>query len=166
MQDPLLVRDRMSREVVVIEPEESVRSASKVMSANDIGCIIVEKNAKPVGIFTERDLVKKIVAPGTDANFTKVRDVMSKKLLTLDSGTSVQEAAEILERKGIKRLPVMESGKLVGIVTMTDLIKELRKIERSESEQLRKTIKDLHITKLKLQSRIISLEEKLAKARK
>jgi CBS domain-containing protein len=159
----LKIRDRMSRDVVVIGPEDTVRDAVRAMSSNDIGCVVVERDGKPVGIFTERDLVKKIVAPGTDANFTKIKDAMSKRLVTLDSKTSIQDAAEILERKAIRRLPVLEGGRLVGIVTMTDLLRELRKIEKSDAERLKKTIKSLHLTKIKLQSRIITLEEKLSR---
>lgn len=153
----------MRKHVISVSPDETVRKAVKSMADNNIGCIVACKGERLSGILTERDVVKKIVASGTDPNFTKVSDVMTKKLIALDPKKTVQEAAGILEKRKIKRLPVIEGGKLVGIITMTDLISSMRDIEKEESEKLRDTVKELHIAKIKLQSRIIELEESLSK---
>ncbi len=158
---PVLVRDEMCKNVVVAEPRDSVKLAVKIMSSKDIGCIVsVDKN-KPVGILTERDIMKRIVAPGLDAEKTLVRDVMTRKLIGMESTTSVQDAVDLLEKKKIKRLPVIEHGKLMGIITMTDLLRCMRRLEGEEAKELKKAIKDLHLTKIKLQTRIIELEEKM-----
>jgi predicted transcriptional regulator len=159
----MLIKDEMKRDVFVTGPGDSVKNAINLMSSKNIGCVVsVDKN-KPVGILTERDILRKVVAPGIDSDNTKVRDVMTKKLISMESSKTVQEAVDLLEKRGIKRLPVIEFGKLIGIVTMTDLLKCLRKIENENSKKLRKTIKELHLTKIKLQSRIIRLEDKLTK---
>jgi CBS domain-containing protein len=159
----MLIKDEMKRDVFVTGPDDSVKAAIKLMSSKNIGCVVsVDKN-KPVGILTERDILRKVVAPGIDSDNTKVRDIMTKKLISMESSKTVQEAVDLLEKRGIKRLPVIEFGKLIGIVTMTDLLKCLRKIENENSKKLRKTIKELHLTKIRLQSRIIRLEDKLSK---
>ena len=159
---PVLVRDRMRRHVITTSPGETVRKAVESMAENDIGCIVVCQGARLLGILTERDVVKRIVASGADPNFTKVSDVMTKKLIGLDSKKTVQEAVGILKKGRIKRLPVIEGGKLVGIITMTDLIDSMREIEKEESDNLRKTVKELHLTKIRLQSRIVELEERIS----
>lgn len=159
----MLIKDEMKRDVFVTGPDDSVKAAINLMSSKNIGCVVsVDKN-KPVGILTERDILRRVVAPGIDSDNSKVRDIMTKKLISMESSKTVQEAVDLLEKRGIKRLPVIEFGKLIGIVTMTDLLKCLRKIENENSKKLRKTIKELHLTKIKLQSRIIRLEDRLTK---
>ncbi len=165
MPAQILVKDKMHKNVITASPDDEVRKTVKTMADHNIGCIVICENGKPCGILTERDIMKRIVAPGTDPNFAKVREVMTKKLVDLDSGKSVQEAVDILDKNGIKRLPVIDSGKLVGVITMTDLLRALREIEDNESREISKRVKDLHLTKIKLQSRIISLEDKINKAK-
>ena len=160
---PVLVKDKMCKHVVTVKSDETVRKAVKSMAENNIGCVVICQGDKLLGILTERDVMKKIVASGTDPNFTKVNDVMTKKLIGLDSEKTIQEAVDILGKKGIRRLPVIDKGRLVGIITMTDLLDAMRGVESEESENLRKTVKELHLTKIKLQSRIIELEEQLSK---
>jgi predicted transcriptional regulator len=156
------LKDSMNRRIVVVAPDDSIKRAVRLMASKNIGCVVSVEMNKPVGILTERDIVR-IIHKGMDTDKTKVKDVMSKKLISLDSGKSIQEAVDILEKKHIKKLPIIESGKLIGIVTITDLLKSLRELENEESKKLKKTVKDLHLTKIKLQSRIISLEDKLVK---
>ena len=156
------LKDSMNSNVVVVEPNDSVSKAVKLMASKNIGCVVsVEKN-KPVGILTERDIVR-IVYKGLDAEKTRVSDIMSKGVISLESGMSVQAAADMLEKNHIKKLPVIEHDKLIGIITMTDLLKSMRRIENEEEKRLKKTVKDLHLTKIKLQSRIIELESRLTK---
>ena len=158
----ILIKDEMKRDVFVAGPSDSVKAAIQLMALKDIGCVVSVDRNKPVGILTERDIIKKVVATGVDLDNIKVMDVMTKKLISMESSKTVQEAVDLLEKKGIKRLPVIEYGKLIGIVTMTDLLKALRKIENDESKKLRRTVKELHLTKIKLQTRIIELEDRLS----
>jgi len=159
------LKESMRREIVVVSPDDSIKSVASIMASKGIGCVISVKENKPIGIVTERDIVKKIIHKGRDPATTRVRDVMSRKIISLDSGRSIHDAVDTLEKKRIKKLPIIEHDKLIGIVTMTDLLKSLREIEGEESESLRKLVKDLHLTKIKLQSRIVELEDRLLKGR-
>jgi CBS domain-containing protein len=159
-----LLKAKMNRKVVVISPKESVSKAASVMASRDIGCIVSVETGKPVGILTERDILKKVTARGIDPKSLRVRDVMTRKIISLDSRKTIEEAVDLLEQKKIKRLPIIEKGSLIGIVTLTDLVRCLRNIEIDDLKKLRRTIKELHLTKIRLQSRIISLEEKAMKS--
>ena len=160
------LKDSMKRDIVVVSPDDSVKKAVDMMASKGIGCVISVEGNKPLGIITERDIVRKVVHKKRDPEKTLVRDVMSRKIISLDSGRSIQDAVDTLEKKRIKKLPIIEHDKLIGIVTMTDLLISLGGIESEESENLKKLVKDLHLTKIKLQSRIIELEEKLSGSRK
>jgi CBS domain-containing protein len=158
-----LLEKEIRRNVVVISPKDSVKKAASLMASKDIGCIVSVETGKPVGIMTERDILKKVTAKGTDPESINVGDIMTRDIISIDSQRTVEEAVDLLEKKRIKRLPVIEKNNLMGIVTLTDLIKCLRRIEIDDLKRLQRTIKDMHLTKIKLQSRIISLEDKVNK---
>lgn len=155
------LKESMRRDVVVVRPGDAVRRAVKLMASRNIGCVVSVEKRRPMGILTERDVVR-LVSKGVDMEKARVGDVMSRKVVSLDSKRSVQEAVDLLDKRKIKKLPIIEHGKLIGIVTMTDLLRSLRKAESEEARELRKAVKDLHLTKISLQSRIVELEEKVS----
>ena len=117
----LKVEDVMVRDVVTIEGNSSVMKAARVMNKFDIGCLIVEKEGNSLGIVTERDLLKRVVAEAKDVTKTKVIDIMSSPLTTIKPFTDVEDAVELMFGAKVKRLPVFSRGKrLVGLVTLTD----------------------------------------------
>ncbi len=118
----LLVRDVMSRDVVVISEEQTALEAAKLMRDYDVGSVIVVSNGKPVGIITERDLVVRVLAKGMSPEAVKARDVMSKPLEFVDPNVEITEAARRMAKRNIRRLAVMEKGKLVGIITSKDIL--------------------------------------------
>lgn len=122
--------DGMNKEVTLIHPDKSVKYAGQILKAVGIGCIIVVDDGGPVGILTERDIVQKVVADGLKPEETKVRDIMSRNLITLKKQNTVEEAVDLMDRNHIKKIPIAEDGQIVGIVTMTDLLKTMRKIEK------------------------------------
>jgi len=101
----------------VIDAKTSVKEAARIMSDKGIGSLIVMKGDKIEGIITERDVLKNISGLGK-----KVADVMSKNVITIEKGDSLENAAELMAEKKIKRLPVVSKGELVGIVTATDVL--------------------------------------------
>lgn len=113
----------METKVLTVDEEASVSSAASIMSENNVGSLIATRDGKPVGIVTERDILRKVVVPCRDPRSTKVKDVMSKPLITGDPDMDIEYAAKLMVGKEIKRLPVLENGKLVGIVTFTDLVR-------------------------------------------
>jgi CBS domain-containing protein len=118
----------MKKEVVKIRWNKSVRYAGQILKAVDIGCIIVvDEKDNLAGILTERDIVQKVVAKGLDPDKTMVKDIMSRDVITVDKQKSIEDAVRIMDQKKIKKLPVIDNGKLIGIVTMTDLLRELEK---------------------------------------
>lgn len=114
------VENIMHKNVISIDSSLTVTDAAKMMEDANIGCIIVMKNNMPVGILTERDFVRKVIAHQKPM-FTAVKDVMSSPLIVIDSDETVWELAELMKQKHIHRVPVVEKGKLVGIVTATDM---------------------------------------------
>lgn len=114
----------MSKSVVTISPEESIFRAAKIMDETGVGSLVVVLNNAPVGIITERDLVRKIIARKKDPS-KKVSEIMSKPLITITPQDDVKEAAKKMLINDLRRLPVVKKGKLVGIVTATDLARNL-----------------------------------------
>ena len=122
METAIPVRDVMTRPVITIDADIDVLTAAKRMALANVGCLIVVSGEKPIGILTERDLVKKIVAKAADPQAVKVGDVMSSPLVTISSDASLRDAASLMLKSCVKRLPVTSNGRLVGIITDTDLV--------------------------------------------
>jgi CBS domain-containing protein len=91
------------------------------MNRYEIGCLIVVKKGKAVGILTERDILKRIISEARDPKTTKVQDIMSKPLIVAESDTELEDAARLMFKMKIKKLPIIHEGKLSGLVTLTDL---------------------------------------------
>ncbi len=123
METEIPVRDVMTKPVVTVESQVNVvKAASKMVSIN-VGCLIVVRDDQPIGIMTERDLVGKIVAKAADPKNINVGGVMSSPLITISPDVSLSEAATLMLKSGVKRLPVISEEKgLVGIITDTDLV--------------------------------------------
>ena len=117
----LKVKDVMVTDLVTIKADVSVKKAVKVMNDFEIGCLIVVEKGQAIGIVTERDILKRVVAEGRDPEKTLVGEVMSKPLIVTSPETSLEEAIESMFKHKIKKLPVVEGGKLVGLVTFTDI---------------------------------------------
>lgn len=119
-----LVRNIMSKGVVTIGPTSSMLSAARIMGKKRIGSLIVTKAGQPIGIVTERDLLSKIIALSKDPKATRVKDVMSVPLISIDPKATVREAAgTMIEKKG--RLVVSDGKKMLGVVTTSDLIRTM-----------------------------------------
>jgi CBS domain-containing protein len=122
----------MKREVTLIHPDKSVKYAGQILKAVGISCLVVVENEEIVGILTERDITQKVVADGLDPQNTQVRDIMSRGVITLDKDKTIEDAVDLMENRGIKKLPIVEGGKIIGIVTMTDLLRKLREMEKEQ----------------------------------
>jgi len=159
----LLLKNEMKKNVITVDPEDSLKKGVNLLSEKNIGCLVVAEKGKPVGIVTERDILKRVVASNLNTEKVKVKDIMTKSIISLDPKNTVEEAAHLLEKKGIKKLPIIENGKLVGIVTMTDIMKAMRKIEEEQSIKIRKVCEDLHRSKITMQTKISELEKRAKK---
>jgi CBS domain-containing protein len=118
----VLVRDVMSRDVKVVRPDTSVKEIVATMTKFDVGSMLVVQSERPVGIITERDVLRRLVEPSLAPETLTARQVMTSPLLSINENASIEEAAKLMAKKKIKRLPVMNNEKLVGILTFTDIV--------------------------------------------
>jgi CBS domain-containing protein len=125
---PKVVRDIMTKNVVTIEVNRTALEAAKIMAEKGISSLIVLNDQDPVGIVTERDFVKKICIKELNVSRVKVNEVMSKIRTFADPEIPIEVAVQRMVNHKIRRLPIMEDGKVVGIITVTDLAKYLRTI--------------------------------------
>ena len=121
-----VVRDIMTKNMVMIDHDKTALEAAKIMAEKGISSLFVVKDNHPIGIVTERDFIKKICARELSITQVKMSDIMSKILTTADPNTPIEVAIQRMVNHKIRRLPIMERGKLVGIITVTDLAKHLR----------------------------------------
>ncbi|MHC4655765.1 MAG: sigma 54-interacting transcriptional regulator [Planctomycetota bacterium] len=121
----LNVQDVMRKDMVTTSSDETVLSAAKTMWENNISCIVVVDNGSVVGILTETDLLKRIAAKEKDYSQMTIAETMSCPVETISANLPVLEAVRIMEARHIKRLPILEKKRLVGIITQTDLTRLL-----------------------------------------
>ncbi len=117
----VLVRDIMSKDVRVVRLDSSVKEVVATMNKFDIGSIIVVQGDRPVGIITERDILRRVVEPCLAPEILTARQVMTSPVVSIRETASLDEAAGLMAKKKVKKLPVMNE-KLVGIVTFTDIV--------------------------------------------
>jgi CBS domain-containing protein len=115
------IRDVMTSEVKACEPSATVVEAAKLMAQEDVGPIPIVEDGRLVGIVTDRDIVVKVIAKGGDSNSTTVGDVASRDLVTISPETEVSEALGLMAENQLRRLPVVEGDRLVGIVAQADI---------------------------------------------
>ena len=119
------VADVMSKNVATISPDETVVSAARMMSERKISCLAVMDKGNVAGILTETDILKRVASNGKHFYQTRLDRIMSYPVESIPPDISVLRASEIMAEKRIRRLPVVEKDKLVGIVTQTDLVRSL-----------------------------------------
>ena len=121
-----VVRDIMTKDIIMIDGTDTALEAAKLMAEKGISSLFVVKDAVPVGIVTERDFIKKVCATGIPIAKVLISEIMSKILTTADPETPIEVAVQRMVNHKIRRLPIIDSGKIVGIITVTDLAKHLR----------------------------------------
>lgn len=114
------VRAAMSKDIVSVEVERSIRSAVKTMIRNDLGSVVITEGGKPAGIVTERDIMKSIGYGKINLD-TRVGKIMSKPLISINSDATLGEAADMMIKRKVRRLLAKENTKYVGIITQRDL---------------------------------------------
>lgn len=115
------VRDVMTSSVDWVTPDTSVVEVAQLMKKDDVGSIPICKENRLIGIITDRDIVLKVVAAGGNTNNISAKDIMSTDIIFVSSDQDVHEAANLMSEYQIRRLPVLEKGKLVGILAIGDL---------------------------------------------
>jgi CBS domain-containing protein len=117
----LKIQDVMIREVITIGENATVKEAAEIMNRFEIGSLIIVSSGKAVGIMTERDLLKRVVAEARDANTTQVKEIMTTPLVVVEPNMDLEKAVRQMFQMKIKKLPVVDGKRLVGLVSLTDI---------------------------------------------
>lgn len=149
---PLKVEDVMIKTVVTVDAGATVKKAVEIMNKHEIGCLVVIKTNKLLGIVTERDILRRVLGESRNPEKTKVSEVMSIPVIATSPETDLEEAAILMFKKNVKKLPVVSEGKLVGLVTLTDLarfqphiIRLLKRIIDDKTPKRMKKVVDYYI---------------------
>jgi len=130
-----------NRQIWTISRDQSVKQALVLMSEKNIGAIIiVDNNDFPIGIFSERDYARKIVLKGKSSNDTLLDEVMTKELITVTRDYKIDRCMEIMNEKRIRHLPVLENKKIVGIISIGDVLKIMIQEQKELINHLQKFI--------------------------
>ena len=130
-----------NRQIWTVSKNQSVRQALIIMSEKNIGAIIVvDNNDFPVGIFSERDYARKIILKGKNSKDTLLDEVMTKELITITRDYKIDQCMEIMNEKRIRHLPVLENKKIVGIISIRDVLKIMIKEQKELIDHLQKFI--------------------------
>ena len=130
-----------NRQIWTISKDQSVMQALILMSEKNIGAIIiVDNNDFPIGIFSERDYARKIILKGKSSKDTLLDEVMTKELITITKDNKIDQCMEIMTEKKIRHLPILEDKKVVGIISIGDVLKIMIKEQKELINHLQKFI--------------------------
>jgi CBS domain-containing protein len=115
---------------------ETVLDALKLMAEKNIGAVLVVDNNELTGIFSERDYARKIVLKGRHSDDTLVRDVMTPNVITIEPEQRLEDCMQIMSDKHIRHLPVMEAGKLIGIISINDVVTAIIRDQKTRIDSL------------------------------
>lgn len=134
------ILDRKGRNVYSVAPTLSVADAVAEMNRNRVGSVLVLDGDKIVGIFTERDVLRRVVGAGIDPKRTLVSEVMTAGVVTITSETSIDETMVLFTEKRFRHLPVVDGGRLVGTISIGDVTRWMADAHRAEAEHLKNYI--------------------------
>lgn len=122
--------------LLTVNPSTPVIKAVEMMNKVGVGCVLITEADKLVGIFTERDVLRRVVVKGFDASAVAISEVMTSQLLTISPATEVGQAMDIINEKKLRHLPVLDSGHLVGLISAGDLNRHMTQAFRQEAGTL------------------------------
>ncbi len=123
MEYKLTAKDVMTSPVISIESDKTVFETAKLMKQKKIGTVVVTSKNKPLGIITEKDIVMKLVAEGNDPKKVKIKDIMTTPIMVADVNSDMNEIAKKMAEKRVRRVPIVDKGRIVGIITERDVLR-------------------------------------------
>jgi CBS domain-containing protein len=130
-----LLKSKPTR-VISVRPEQSVLEAIKVLASEDIGAAIVMTGPRIAGIFSERDYTRKVVLKGRSSDTTKVEEIMTPNVIVVNPRTKTRECMQLMTDKNIRHLPVVDEGRVVGMVSIRDIVSDIIADQDFTIEQL------------------------------
>ncbi len=134
------ILDSKGRDIFSIRLDQSVLEAMTLMAEKEVGALIVLDGEKTAGIITERDYARKIILKGRSSRDTQVREIMTTKVIHAQPATTVEKCRALMSEKKIRHLPVLEDGKLCGMISIRDLMKAIIDDQQFTIEQLERFI--------------------------
>jgi CBS domain-containing protein len=128
--------DRKGRQVFAIAPGAAVLEAIRLMAERHVGALLVMEGATLSGIVSERDYARKVILMGRSSADTPVRDIMTGAVITVEPETSVEKCMQIMTERRVRHLPVIEGGRVVGMISIGDLVKAVIAEQQQHIEQL------------------------------
>jgi CBS domain-containing protein len=132
--------ERKGSAVFFVAPEITVTAAAREMDRHRIGAILVMDSGRIIGIFTERDVLSRVVAAGLDPNTTPIERVMTHDPITIAPSATVEDVMALFTNKRFRHLPVVSDGRLVGLISIGDILRRMVDAHRHEAEQLKEYI--------------------------
>ena len=132
--------DISHRSVYSVGPNATVREALEIMAQHNIGALLVIDGQTLVGIFSERDYARKVVLKGLSSNDAKVSEVMTSKVITINTKHSIDQCMQIMTDKHIRHLPIVNDSQVLGLISIGDVVREMIAYQKSMIEQLQSYI--------------------------
>jgi CBS domain-containing protein len=136
------ILDKKGRDAWTISPDAKVVDALRIMAEKNVGALVVLENDDIVGIISERDYARKIILKGLQSNDTPVRDIMSAQVYHVHPDTTAEQCMALISEKHIRHLPVINQGKLAGVVSIGDIVKSITTDQKITIENLENYIVD------------------------
>ena len=131
-----LLRTRPPRAVVTVRPELSVLEAIKILAAENIGAAVVMSGDRLAGIFSERDYTRKVILKGRSSDTTRVEEIMTSNVVVVSPRTKARDCMALMTEKGIRHLPVVDEGRVIGMVSIRDIVSDIIADQDFTIEQL------------------------------
>jgi IMP dehydrogenase len=131
-----LLRAKPTRAIVKVAPEISVLEAIKVLAAENIGAAVVMSGERLAGIFSERDYTRKVILKGRSSDSTRVEEIMTSSVLVVNPRTKARECMALMTEKNIRHLPVVDEGRVIGMVSIRDIVSDIIADQDFTIEQL------------------------------
>ena len=135
-----VIKNKAVQSILTISPNATVLEAIKIMADKGVGALVVAEDEKVVGIFSERDYTRKIALMERSSNNTLVSDIMTSKVISVSLNNTVEECLNLMTDRHLRHLPVLENEKLVGFISIGDLVKAAMEDQRVLIEQLQQYI--------------------------
>lgn len=131
-----IINEKDIKDLITVDPKSPVMEALSIMAKYKIGALIVLNKNKMVGIISERDYAREMVLEGRSSKDTMVEEIMTKKVITLSAKVKFEKGLELMNKKRIRHLPIMDGKNLIGMVSQGDLVKEMINYQKELIEEL------------------------------
>ena len=131
-----LLRSKPARALVTVRPEQSVLEAIKILAEQNVGAAVVMTGERLAGIFSERDYTRKVILKGRSSDSTRVEEIMTANVVVVNPRTRARECMALMTEKNIRHLPVVDEGRVIGMVSIRDIVSDIIADQDFTIEQL------------------------------